>query len=229
MRLGSFTPKALGADTMQLIGMFDSPYVRRVAVTLKHLGIPFEHANWSVGADFERIREFSRLGRVPVLVMDDGTALVDSASILDAIDDQVGATCALLPTTGPSRREALRLISLAIGAGEKARDQLYERMVRPSEKFHEPWVSRCREQMHGALGLLEVACRERGSAVWLVDGRLSQADITVACIATFLKESLDVFGGDAPYPALQAHVARCETLPEFRATHAAWFAAAMKS
>ncbi len=214
---------------MQLIGMFDSPYVRRVAVTLKHLEIPFEHANWSVGADFERIREFSPLGRVPVLVMDDGIALVDSASILDAIDNRVGPTRALLPTTGPSRREALRLIALAIGAGEKARDQLYERMVRPPEKFHEPWVARCREQMHGALGLLEVACRERGSAAWLVDDRLTQTDITVACIATFLKESLGVFGDDAPYPALHAHVGRCEALPEFRATHAAWFAAAMKS
>ena len=214
---------------MKLIGMFDSPYVRRVAVTLKHLEVPFEHANWSVGADVERIREFSPLGRVPVLVLDDGTALVDSAAILDAIDDQVGPTRALLPASGGSRREALRLISLAMGAGEKARDQLYERMVRPPEKYHEPWVMRCREQMHGALGLLEIACRERGSGAWLVDDRLTQADVTVACISTFLKESLDVFGGDAPYAALQAHVARCEALPEFRATHAPWFAAAMKS
>ncbi len=214
---------------MQLIGMFDSPYVRRVAVTLRHLEIPFEHANWSVGADFERIRQFSPLGRVPVLVMDDGTALVDSASILDAIDEQVGPTRALLPATGPSRREALRLISLAIGAGEKARDQLYERMVRPPEKFHEPWVARCREQMHGALGLLEAECHARGSEAWLIDNRFTQADITVACIATLLHDSLNVFDGDAPYPALRSRRERCEALPEFRATHAAWFAAVMKS
>jgi len=214
---------------MMLIGMFDSPYVRRVAVTLKRLDIPFEHANWSVGADFERIREFSPLGRVPVLVLDDGTALVDSAAILDAIDDQVGSTHALLPATGPSRREALRLIALAIGAGEKARDQLYERMVRPPEKFHEPWVARCREQMHGAVGMIEAACRGRGSGAWLVGDQLTQADITVACISTFLSESLDVFGGEVQYPTLRSLVERCEALPEFRATHAPWFAAAMKS
>jgi glutathione S-transferase len=214
---------------MQLIGMFDSPYVRRVAITLMHLEIPFDHANWSVGADFERIRQFSPLGRVPVMVLDDGTALVDSASILDAIDDLVGPTRALLPTTGPSRRYALRLIALAIGAGEKARDQLYERMVRPPEKFHEPWVVRCREQMHGALGLLEAECRARESAAWLVEDRLTQADITVTCIATLLADSLDVFGGDALYPALRSRRARCEALPEFRATHSTWFAAAMQS
>jgi glutathione S-transferase len=214
---------------MQLIGMFDSPYVRRVAVTLKHLEIPFDHANWSVGADFERIRKFSPLGRVPVLMLDDGTALTDSAAILDAIDDQVGPTRALLPATGPSRREALRLIALTIGAGEKARDQLYERIVRPPEKYHEPWATRCREQMHGALGLLDAACRERGSAAWLIDDRLTQADITVACISTFLSESLDAFGGEARYPALRSHAERCEALPEFRATHAPWFAAVVKS
>jgi glutathione S-transferase len=155
--------------------------------------------------------------------------LVDSASILDAIDDQVGPARALLPTTGPSRREALRLISLAIGAGEKARDQLYERMVRPPEKFHEPWVARCREQMHGALGQLDAECSARGSAAWLIDNRLTLADITVACIGTFLDESLDVFGGNALYPALRSSIARCEALPEFQATHAAWFAAVMKS
>ncbi len=129
---------------MMLIGMFDSPYVRRVAVRLKHLEVPFEHANWSVGADFERIREFSPLGRVPVLVLDDGTVMTDSAAILDDIDDRVG-----------------------------------------------------------------------------------QADITVTCMSTFLSESLDVFG-DAKHPALRAHVGRCEALPEFRAAHSPWFAAAMR-
>jgi glutathione S-transferase len=213
---------------MQLIGMFDSPYVRRVAVTLRHLGLPFEHRNWSVGTDFERIRELSPLGRVPVLVAGDGAVLVDSAAILDALDDSVGPKRALLPASGVARREALRLISLATGAGEKARDVLYERMVRPAEKYHEPWVTRCREQMHGALGLIEASCRERGPDAWLVDDRLTQADISVACIATFLDDALRLFGGDPPYPALQAHVERCEALPAFRSTRLRWFAAEMQ-
>lgn len=59
---------------MRLIGMFDSPFVRRVAVSMNRLGIAFEHTNWSVGADHARIREYSALGRVPTLVLDDGTA-----------------------------------------------------------------------------------------------------------------------------------------------------------
>jgi glutathione S-transferase len=57
---------------MLLIGMFDSPFVRRVAVCMKLLEMPFEDANWSVGKDFERIREYNPMGRVPTLVTDDG-------------------------------------------------------------------------------------------------------------------------------------------------------------
>jgi glutathione S-transferase len=78
---------------MLLIGMFDSPYVRRVAISMKRLGFPFEHGNWSVGADFERIRQYSPLGRVPVLVMDDGVALSNSSAILGALVDR----CEALP------------------------------------------------------------------------------------------------------------------------------------
>ena len=71
---------------MILIGMFDSPFVRRVAVTMNLLAIPFEHRNWSVGKDFDRIREFNPLGRVPTLVLADGESLIESAAILDYLD-----------------------------------------------------------------------------------------------------------------------------------------------
>jgi glutathione S-transferase len=212
---------------MQLIGMLDSPYVRRVAVSMLRLGVPFERHDWSVGADFERIRKVSPLGRVPVLVLEDGTALVESGAILDALDDLVGPSRALLPATGTNRREALRAMSLAIAAGEKARDAIYERTARPPEKYHEPWATRCREQMLGAVGELEVMCARRGPSGWLVDDRLTQADVTTGCMTTFLHESLEVFGNDA-FPRLAAHREQCEALPEFRALYAPWFAPGMK-
>lgn len=131
-----------------------------------------------MGADLEHIREFSPLGRVPVPVLNDGTALTDSAAMLDEIDDQIGPSRALLPASG---------------------------------------ASRCREQRHGALEVIEVHCREIGRDAWLVDERFSHAEITVTCISTFRGESLDALG-DARYLALPAHVERCEALHEFRAT-----------
>jgi len=143
---------------MMLIGMFDSPFVRRVAVSLKKLEIPFEHANWSVGKDQERIREYNPLGRVPALVLDDGSVIIESAAILDYLDDCAGPDRALLPARGHDRREALRLISHAIGAAEKGRDLIYERVMRPAQKRHQPWVDRCVAQLYGALEILEEQC-----------------------------------------------------------------------
>jgi len=206
---------------MLLIGMYDSPYVRRVAISMKLCGIAFEHADWSVGADFERIRQHNPLVRVPTLVLDDGEVLLDSAALLDYLDELVGPQRALLPRVGRERRTALKLMAIAMGAADKAREQVYERAFRPPERRHEPWLARCRRQMHGALSQLERHASERGSGRWLVGERLTQADITVVCGFTFLTEALGLSAQAAPYPGLRALSARCEALPEFESSYGA--------
>ncbi|MGH8032492.1 MAG: glutathione S-transferase family protein [Luteimonas sp.] len=202
---------------MILIGMFDSPFVRRVAISLTLLGHAFEHRNWSVGKDFDRIREHNPLGRVPVLVLDDGTALVESAMILDFIDDQASAERALLPAHGAARLDALRIMAMATGAVEKGLQQVMERVFRPDDKRHPPWVERCRQQMHGALVELDRVCAEAGDRDWLVGSRMTQVDITLGCFVTYVHEAVP-----APLealPALQARVARYEALEVFRRFH----------
>jgi glutathione S-transferase len=211
-------------DSMILIGMFDSPFVRRVAVSMKLLGVPFEHRNWSVGKDFDRIREYNPLGRVPTLVLADGEVLLESAVILDYLDELVGPDRALIARSGPERRAALRIMAIASGAAEKGVAQVYEGVFRPAEKRHEPWVERCRTQMHGALAELESACAKRGIGAWLVTNRITQADITVTCAFTLLGEALELTPERAPYPALRALVARCEAMPAFQTTRMAFYA-----
>ncbi len=208
---------------MKLIGMLDSPFVRRVAVTMLRQGFAYEHLDRSVGRDFARILEFSPLGRVPTLVLDDGETLTESASILDYLDELAGPGKALLPAAGSERHRALRLMSYAIGAAEKGRVQIYESVMRPAERRHEPWVARCRSQMHGALGLLESECQARGAGKWLVGASLGQADISLTCAYTFLSESVGMESGAGAYPGVAALAARCEALPEFTATHTPWF------
>jgi glutathione S-transferase len=209
---------------MILIGMFDSPFVRRVAVSLKLLEIPFQHKNWSVGKDQAQIRKYNPLGRVPTLVLDDGEVLVESAAILDYLDDRVGRTRALLPVTGGPRRRALNLMALATGAAEKGTLQVYEGVFRPADKRHEPWLARLREQMHGALAELDRAAAAMTGDHWLVDEGITQADVTVTCAFTFLNDALKL---DAKhYPALRKHVARCEALPAFQAVKAPFYAPA---
>lgn len=216
LRLCKFEANGFGAAIMMLIGMFDSPFVRRVAVSMKVLGLPFEHANWSVGKDFERIRKYNPLGRVPTLITDDGDPLIESAAILDYLDELVGPKRALLPRSGVARRSALRLMSVATGAAEKGVLQIYEGVFRPPEKRHEPWLRRCHTQMHAALAELEQVSAARADEQWLVDDTMTQADITVVCVVDFLSDAFEFEA--ALYPSLAKLAARCAERPEFSAT-----------
>lgn len=203
---------------MILIGMFDSPFVRRVAVSMHLLHIPFEHRDWSVGKDFDLIRRYNPLGRVPTLVLEDGESLIESAAILDYLDELAGPERALVPRSGKPRRDALRLMWIAIGAAEKGVLQLYERAFRPEEKRHQPWIDRCKTQMHGALAELERGSARCGDGNWLIDDRLTQADVTVSCVFRFLTQALELEGsGPGRYPHLKSLSARCEALPAFGA------------
>jgi glutathione S-transferase len=208
---------------MILIGMFDSPFVRRVAVSMNLLQMPFEHRNWSVGKDFELIRQFNPLGRVPALVLADGDTLIESGTILDFLDESAGPERALLPRSGEPRREALRVIAIAVGGAEKGVLQLYETAFRPPEKRYRPWVERCHTQTHAALAELDRLCQVRGGE-WLIGNRITQADITASCAYTFLSDALDINRDAVVYPALNALAARCEALAEFRSVKADWFA-----
>jgi glutathione S-transferase len=208
---------------MLLIGMFDSPFVRRVAVSMKLAGIPFEHANWSVGKDFDRIREFNPLGRVPTLVLPDGGKLFESAAILDYIDELLGPERAWLPASGPDRRQALNLIAMATGAAEKGVLQVYEGVFRPEEKRHQPWLDRCRLQMNASLAAIDRYIGERGVAQWLVGKRMTQADITVVCAFTFLNDTLRVAADAAMFRSLATLASRCEAMPAFAETRTPFF------
>lgn len=203
-----------------LIGMYDSSYTRRVAIALSLYGLPFEHRAWSVGRDFDRIRQYSPLGRAPTLVLEDGEVLTESAMMLDYLDHLVGPQRALLPASGVARRDALRLVALATGAVDKALLIVLERVFRPVEMHSEAWLARCRLQVDGALRALDISCNASAGYDWLVGDAMTHADIAVACFTTHVRESMPL--DLAPYPALRMHVDRCETLPVFRQHYASF-------
>jgi glutathione S-transferase len=211
---------------MLLIGMFDSPFVRRVAISMKLMELPFEHANWSIGRDFDRIREYNPLGRVPALVTDGGEKLLDSTAILDYLEERAGPDRALMPRSGPERRQALKLMALATGAADKGAIQVYERVFRPEEKRHQPWTDRCRAQMSGSLAAIDRYLGERGVSQWLVGKRMTQADITAVCVFTFLNDALRVASDAVMFQSLAMLAARCESLPVFQETRVPFHAPA---
>src|SRR5215510_10477708 len=89
---------------MILVGQYDSPYVRRVAVSLRVLGFDYEHDTRSVFGDFDSMRQTNPLARIPSLVLDDGEVLIDSAAILDWLDETVGPARALQGRPGAAAR-----------------------------------------------------------------------------------------------------------------------------
>src|SRR5512140_3422131 len=93
---------------MILLGMLDSPYVRRVAISLKLMGVAFEHRPLSVFRAYDEFRKVNPVVKAPTLVCDDGTVLMDSTLILDYIEERVVPEKRLMPARGAARREALR-------------------------------------------------------------------------------------------------------------------------
>ncbi|MEL6128711.1 MAG: glutathione S-transferase [Cyanobacteria bacterium J06627_3] len=191
---------------MQLIGMLDSPYVRRVAISLKRLNIPFEHRSLSVFRDFEAFSRLNPIVKAPTLVTDDGIVLVDSTLILQYIEG-ISAT-SLMPETA----QALQLIGLALMACDKTVQIVYERTLRPTEKQHQPWLERVAKQLHAAYAQLEQ------TADVLTCTPPMQPDITIAVAWRFTQlYTADVITPEE-FPKLAAFSAEAETLPEFIST-----------
>jgi glutathione S-transferase len=197
-----------------LVGQYDSPFVRRVAVSLHELGVAFERAALSVFADAAAMCAYNPLGRVPTLVLDDGEALIDSAAILDWLDEAVGPERPLLPAGGAPRRQALRQLALATGAAEKAVQLAYERKLRPAPLRWAEWIERVTGQATLALAALEVGAQELRPEA----GRLAQPGITTACVWRYIQMATPDLVPAGRYPGLERHAAGCEARPAFRAT-----------
>src|SRR5271170_6555819 len=104
---------------MQLIGMLDSPYVRRVAISLRCLGIPFEHQSVSVFSTFEQFRKINPVVKAPTLICDDGEVLMESTLILEYAEALAAPGRSLMPAGIAERQHALRILGLALAACEK--------------------------------------------------------------------------------------------------------------
>lgn len=201
---------------MQLIGMLDSPYVRRVAISLKLLEIPFEHQAVSVFRHFEQFAAINPVVKAPTLVCDDGGILMDSSLILDYAEALAEAGKSLMPEEIGARQHVLGLIGLALAACDKSVQIEYERKLRPPEKLHQPWLDRVAGQLRSAYSLLEETVKAAKAP--LIDDTLSQADISVAVAWRFTQHIVPDVIAVASYPGLAAFSDFMERRPEFLST-----------
>ncbi len=200
---------------MILIGQYDSPFVRRVGVTMTLYEIEYEHWPWSVWANADGLARINPLRRVPVLLLEDGEALVESSAILDALDSIVGPTRALVPMSGPHRRAALRIAAFATGLADKAVSLLYEHVLRPDPSRSQLWEERCRAQIRDTLNLLESE-RAKAQGPWWLGDKITHGDVAVGCALRFLSEAHPDLYRSFEWPALERHRASCEAMPPFQ-------------
>jgi glutathione S-transferase len=196
---------------MILVGQYDSPFVRRVAVTLYHYGMPFERNAISVFGNVKAMQKVNPLIRIPSLVLETGDILIDSSAIIDYLDEQAGPARALTPPHGPERRKVLQAVAFAVGAIDKAAAVVYERHFHSGKMLAKDWEKRCLEQLAGGLAHLEHEC----GAPWFFDRQMTQADVTVGCLIGYLKLRLPEAFPAKSYAKLHALSAHCEMRDEF--------------
>ncbi|MDH0098614.1 glutathione S-transferase [Pseudomonas sp. GD04158] len=199
---------------MQLIGMLDSPYVRRVAISLQLLGLRFEHRALSVFSTFDEFQRINPLVKAPTLICDDCTVLIDSGLILDYAET-LAAPRSLMPSVLAQRTQSLRRIGLALAACEKSVQVVYEHELRPSEKLHQPWLDRVTGQLHAALQALQDEWE--GLVPELSEANIDQAVVSTAVAWQFAVQMLPELIDPARYPALAELSDRAERLTPFRA------------
>jgi glutathione S-transferase len=172
---------------MKLIGMLDSPYVRRVAISLEMLGVPFTHEAVSVFSTFERFQGINPVVKAPTLVCEDGEVLMDSSLILQFVEATAARGRTLWSSDPLELQHEFRAVSLALAACDKSVQIIYERNLRPKEAQYEPWMKRVTGQLLAAYAALEHEVQRRPAAF---PASHNQAAITAAVAWQFTQSVL---------------------------------------
>jgi glutathione S-transferase len=199
---------------MKLIGMLDSPFVRRVAVCLDVLGVPFEHEAVSVFSTFERFQRINPVVKAPTLVCDDGGVLMDSSLILQCVEaERFPGGSPLWSRDARLRGLQFRAVSYAMTSTEKAAQLVYETQLRPASAQHEPWKARVRGQFQAGYAALEALL---GAEPALLASGPDHATIMATICWQFTQSLVASEVPVSQHPRLAALSREFEALPVFR-------------
>jgi glutathione S-transferase len=168
---------------MKLIGSVNSPYVRKVRVVLaeKKLDYEFELANvW--GAD-TLIHQSNPLGKVPCLIMEDGSPMYDSRVIAEYLDT-LTPVCKLLPPNGRDRADVKVWEALSDGVLDAAVLVRLEHTQRPAEQQSAAWIARQMGKVHAGLAVMSA---NLGESPFCRGNHYTLADVAVGCCLGWLR------------------------------------------
>jgi glutathione S-transferase len=142
---------------MKLVGVYLSPYVRRVAAAMISRGLPYEHEPVNGYREFEVASRYNPVAKVPSLVLDDGEILIESSAILDYLNELV-PSAPLIPAGSRARRATLKLAAIGHGICEQSVRLSGARRNPVPETDTERW----RAQVLGGLSALDAVAGEGG-------------------------------------------------------------------
>lgn len=201
---------------MQLIGVLNSPFVRRVAISLKYYGIPFEHYPLSTFDDYDTLASINPAVKLPTLILDNGDILQDSSLILEYFESQMAMPQKLQPSTPTELANSLRVIGYALVGCEKTAQLFYECKKRPVDKQYQGWIDRVTNQITGSFTALE---KELANQTFKPsDDSINQASITLAVAWTFNQKAMPELLKPLDFPQLTAFTHEMEALPIFMDT-----------
>ena len=198
---------------MRLLGQINSPFVRRVAISLELLQLEFELEPLSLFVDFDAFRAINPVAKAPTLVLDSGTVLQESSLILQYVESVLTNGKSLWSAQPDILQWEMHCAGLALAACEKSVQLVYEYRLRPEEKRLQSWVDRVLLQLAGAFGELEKAFSATPDAI---NEDASQACITTAAAWKFLQMTVPHQMKLSDYSALNTLSERMEATPVFR-------------
>jgi glutathione S-transferase len=182
---------------MKLIASLTSPYARKVRIVLAEKKIECDLVEDSPWAPETTVPRYNPLGKVPVLVLDDGTTLFDSRVIVQYLDT-VSPVSRLIPETGRQRIAVKRWEALADGICDAAAAIVLERK-RPARQQSNEWIDRHQRKID--LGLKELSS-DLGERAWCNGEGYSLADIAAGCALGYLDFRHPDIDWREPYPNL---------------------------
>lgn len=198
---------------MKLIGTPASPYTRKARVVAAEKRIDYEFVVESPSEPGSRVPAYNPLGKVPVLITDDGKTIFDSRVIVEYLDN-ASPVAKLIPEDIRQRIQVRRWEALADGCTDAVVAVVAERR-RPRELQSRAWIERQREKI---LRALRVMSEELGGRNWVSGEHYSLADIAVGCCLGYLALRLPEIDWRGEYPNLARLAERLAQRPSFRDT-----------
>src|SRR5262245_28084689 len=198
---------------MKLIASLTSPYARKVRIALAEKKIEYELVEAFPWAPDTTVPEHNPLGKVPVLVLDDGTNLFDSRVIVEYLDN-VSPVSRLIPEPSRQRIAVRRWEALADGVSEAASNIVLEGRRPPAQQSTD-WIARQQRKLHA--GVAELA-NDLGDKAWCNGEGYSLADIATGCALGYLDLRHPQLGWRDAYPNLARFHERMAKRPSFADT-----------